>query len=127
MFDTKIIKTAAPYPQEIHEHRAPTDDSIRILREMEAKARQQVADSFVFTDNSVNGSVTVFHNELTPDRTVYVRLTLNGREHKDKFVVHDAALRLDRRAAEELLFERLSKLITGMLFQQGASKGWRAR
>jgi len=94
---------------------------------MEEKARQQVADSFVFTDNHVNGSVTVMHNELTPDRTVYVRLTLNGREHKDKFVVQDASLMLDRHAAEEMLLERLSKLITGMLYQQGASRGWRAR
>jgi len=127
VFDTTIHKTAAPYPQEVHEHRAPTDDSIRILREMEVKARQQVADSFVFTDNRFNGSVTVMHNELTPDRTVYVRFTLNGREYKDHFVVQDVSLMLDRHAAEELLLERLSKLITGMLFSQGASKGWRDR
>jgi hypothetical protein len=31
--------------REVHEHRAPTDESVRLLREMEAKAREQIIEA----------------------------------------------------------------------------------
>ncbi len=37
-----VHKHAAPYPQTIHEHRAPTEESVRLLSAMEKAAEEKV-------------------------------------------------------------------------------------
>ncbi|MEE8368605.1 MAG: hypothetical protein V3S30_09840, partial [Thermoanaerobaculia bacterium] len=52
--------TVAPsYPQTIHEHKAPTDDSVKLLREMEEAARKSVLEVYRFEDNDLSGIVVL--------------------------------------------------------------------
>ncbi len=69
---------------EVHEHRAPTDDSIRILREMEAKARENVIASFPFANNLFEGRVFVGQDFAEMNVHLFVRFTLNGNLHEVK-------------------------------------------
>lgn len=109
MLDRNItICEQNPTTSIIHEHRAPTDESVKLLREMEKEARERVISSFVFSDNQVKGSVVVMLNVMTSDKTVYIRYSLNGTEHKEEFTIQDIEILIDRTEALKLLIERLS-------------------
>ena len=55
MFDRTYIHApqAPASPQEVHEHRAPTDESIQLLREMEDKLQQNVLQVVVSNKNNI--------------------------------------------------------------------------
>ena len=81
MFDTTIVKTADPYPQHISvtEKRAPTDESVRLLREMQQKSEDSIVESMRLDDNEFKGVVhsSVLAWEYTKQ---YVAVfSLNGR------------------------------------------------
>lgn len=55
---TKIMLVPGPtqyVTREVHKHRAPTDESVRLLREMEEKARAQVIASVPLESNRIRG------------------------------------------------------------------------
>lgn len=62
-----------------HEHRAPTDESVRLLREMEKKAREQVALAMV-TDNTLSACAVHFGARGLSMDTV-IAFKLNGEEY----------------------------------------------
>ena len=71
MFDRVTIqqgKEAVPYAKTVtvHEHRAPTDDSIRLY--------QEIAYIFTLNGREITGKITIKHHEaLTLDRQGIVR------------------------------------------------------
>lgn len=71
MFDTHIHRTtAAPaYPQTVHEHRAPTDESVRLLDEMEFKARERIIHAIRCDSNPFKFRCVVY-NDLAAFRIV---------------------------------------------------------
>lgn len=87
---------------EKHEHRAPTDESVRLLREMETAAREQVVTVHTF-DNVLGGSVALVHDPMTYCCVVHVRFTLNGHLYKvdHRFSQHEVE-RLDLGGKREL-------------------------
>ena len=46
MFNSYRSSYVSTSPEHVHEHRAPTDDSIRIFSELEAKAKARVLDAY---------------------------------------------------------------------------------
>jgi hypothetical protein len=65
MFDKTFIlprpRAEAHYvAREVHEHRAPTDESVRLLREMEAAADARRVASFKLEGNSITGAIEVY-------------------------------------------------------------------
>ncbi len=56
MFDTYALGAVGPTRvsvnsrSEVHEHRAPTDDSVRLLREMEQRVRDEVVKTTIVRD-----------------------------------------------------------------------------
>ena len=77
-------ETAPAYPQTVNvtEKRAPTDESVKILRDMEERARQHVLQTFHVENSVVDGIVVVF--QLSPSdfsRYAYIRFSINGKEH----------------------------------------------
>lgn len=107
---------APAYPQEVHEHRAPTDESIKLLREMEEKARRQIVESMTI-DNVFHVTAVKFqHESFDSTAVVYVHYKLNGREYHHKIQGPDARLmHLDKEAAFKTIFERLSQDIAAQL------------
>jgi len=100
MFDTYINRTSPAYPQTVtkHEHRAPTDESVKLLREMEEKAKEQVLESYRFdADNDLaNGYVVVSRSPQHLKLIITVIFNLNGKEYtinedirEDKFKYED--------------------------------------
>jgi hypothetical protein len=79
-----------PYPVErveyvtrdvrITEQRAPTDESVRLLKELEEAARAKIYETFVLADNGFECRVAVDLDALTGDRIAVALFTLNGKK-----------------------------------------------
>ena len=80
---TRTEKTThVPYEKSVtvHEHRAPTDESVNILNEMEEKARQNIVRKIFVHDNIVNGVVLEFFHQETSSRIMTFKFKVNGQD-----------------------------------------------
>ncbi len=66
----------------VHEKRAPTDESVRLLKEMEDAARSKIEQSIRLTDNAFSGLVSVWTDQMNRQLVVVVSYSLNGHRHK---------------------------------------------
>lgn len=109
----------------VHEHRAPTDDSVKLLREMEKKARDQVIEAIHVGDTTFECVVHQQHDfasDLTTWRAVF---SLNGKNLTADFEFRpwqtkpaDAAVGLrdaiSKKIATEILSPSLSRFAERM-------------
>lgn len=79
MFDRYIIRPdAGPKNVTVHEHRAPTADSVRLAREFEAAAEKKVLDA-VRVENTLVECVVHSYEDFLNDRERYKAvLKING-------------------------------------------------
>jgi hypothetical protein len=66
----------------VNEHRAPTDESIRLLNEMQEKAQENIVDKFIVANNELNGNVLIFEDPITAGYKIFVRFRINGELYK---------------------------------------------
>ncbi|MCK5236916.1 MAG: hypothetical protein KAR06_08020 [Deltaproteobacteria bacterium] len=97
MFDKTIVQTG---PQKVyketHEHRAPTDESVRLLKEMEAKALKSILGQFRVETNTLKGLVTAFAPQLeTMDTVVIYQFNINGEKYEVREKVDKWAMNKD--------------------------------
>lgn len=64
----------------VHEHRAPTDESVRLLKEMEEAARQKVLSSIRLDRNEFKCVIQFMLDNMSMDRVAHVMLDLNGKK-----------------------------------------------
>ena len=103
-----------PYEKTVNINRAPTDESVRLLKEFEEKAVENIIDKIHVNDNSINGVVLVKQIQLNPfNHKFYWKFTLNGKEYRG-----DVELQLsswEMRNLVNLLAQEISKVITAEL------------
>lgn len=63
----------------VHEHRAPTDESVRLLREMEQAARDKVVRAIRLENSPIDCVVHAQDNAMTGDREFCVFVRVNGK------------------------------------------------
>jgi hypothetical protein len=103
---------AAAYPQTIHEHRAPTDESVKILREMEEAARQSVLSTHRFNDNELKGiAVQFLMNPADFDSKLYIRFSLNGKEFQFTEILDRCNFAINREKAVSALMKAVREAI----------------
>ena len=114
MFDTRT--TINHYaPDKIIEQRAPTDDSVRLLREMEEAARKQVMAVCNNEDNSFHCTQVVLHRDgMTEGHVVYSMFTLNGTEYEIKTSLPYGTT-LDKKYLMETMLTSISEAIAEKL------------
>ena len=111
MFDrTTIVKpgntTYVPYVKE--EKRAPTDESVKLLKEMQDEALQSVVDRLHVEDNIINGHAAIFDDYLRGQRLLLIKFKMNGKDYDFKVDVdelkvqtkHDMLVQLYHKASE---------------------------
>ncbi len=64
-----------------HEHRAPTDESVRLLREMEEKARDSVFATIKCESTHFNVSAMVWEDHMNMGLVVRSKFTLGDQTH----------------------------------------------
>ena len=117
MFNRYVFPTKTErITEHVHEHRAPTDDSVSLLKELEREAASKVVSVNRLQDNVLKAEWTVIDNPMNFDLTVVCRMMLNGKEmtfttdlekpwrneHAEK-VVHTLLDRLAKHLVTELL------------------------
>jgi hypothetical protein len=93
MFDTYNNKRTeyVPYAKSVKvtEHKAPTDESMRLLKEMEEEAISSVVASVKVDDNKVNFNCTLFSTPINLGYHIVCQVSINGEMHKiDRKVSH---------------------------------------
>lgn len=94
----------------IKEERAPTDDSIRLLQEMEDKVTKSIIDKIVIEDNVINGVVCMMDDYSANAKVIHIKFKLNSKDYHIKEVVHRNEL-LDKSKAIYKLLQKASNAI----------------
>lgn len=66
--------------RQVHEHRAPTDDSVKLLREMEDKAREQIVKAVHVGDHAFDCVVHHMRHHEDMSTELAAILSVNGRK-----------------------------------------------
>ncbi len=82
MFGSKInfhthTSTSHSY---VTEKRAPTDESVRLLKEMEAEAKQKIIDSITISNTEFECNVQSVIEPLNDETVYYVSYRMNGKK-----------------------------------------------
>ncbi len=72
-----------PYDKTVNEHRAPTDDSIRLLNEMTDKAKRNVLHAIHLKSNIIDCAVVYYRNDNFYGKIDFcLKFDLNGTTHE---------------------------------------------
>lgn len=116
MLDKNDNRIIHQYPNKvvIEEKRAPTDESVSLLREMEKAATEQIVKSFVFgSENAVSGSVVYIDtNPRSADLSVRTIFNLNGKDYSAETKVSRLDLKFSARDAYAKLIDAISAEIS---------------
>lgn len=107
MFNTTHIHTS---PRSIHisqhsevtEHRAPTDESVRLLREMEDAARKKVIDAIPLGNTDLDMKLLVEEDHSAMDVKFTLLMKINGQRRQCPLALPEASrwMSKDERIAE---------------------------
>lgn len=90
MFDRYIVHRG---PEHVtvsnHEHRAPTDESVRLLREMESAARSSVVEAMRIKSNDVEATVHRHENPMDWKTLFVVFYAINGKRREVRVAVEE--------------------------------------
>lgn len=115
MFDTHIHRTAPNYPQSVHvkttEQRAPTDESLRLLKEMQDKARDSLLLAMRTTPNGFKCVTAVYPNYMKNTLSLRLMFALNGTEFDRVIELPDSLQSLNRTAWMLLIRDEIAKAI----------------
>jgi len=119
MFNKTIVVTrrrqTVYHNQTVHEHRAPTDESVKVLKEYHEKALQWASDAVFEKLDPINASVAQF--EMSPvDLKYYLCLNINGRK---------VLIKIDKpyeraQALSEAVCKHIAAELTAQLFEMKA-------
>lgn len=124
MFDQIHIRPGSSHStheSQIHEHRAPTDESVRLLSEMERAAEKKLISVTRLESNTLHATWHLFEDMFNRQLRAECRLDLNGEIHNLTIVI-DCGLRYNpdgiaRKICDEVK-EEISKIITYELFEK---------
>ena len=108
----------------VHEHRAPTDDSIRLVNEMQSKVKDDIIMRMNIDENEVKAVAVLFRPNIASNSVeCCIRVILNGKEHfstinLDRVEVQQRGHTGGNRKIIEHIFEEFSKAIAQELLKE---------
>jgi hypothetical protein len=110
-----------PYEKAVHEHKAPTDDSVRLYGEMQRRCREELVRTLKTEGNTLKASMAVFYDVLTLGWVVQAEVTINGnrlafswqteRDAGDREIVMGLYQEVANRIAKQMIQDLLPHLI----------------
>lgn len=112
MFNTYLSPQKTEYiTKEVHEYRAPTDESVKLLREMEQKAKNEVVKSIQLESNYLNANVYLSLDPMSFNNMFRVVFDINGHSY-----VSDIAI--PTHAPTEVIVQKLHRGISDVIAQK---------
>lgn len=89
MFDTYGVQDTqyVPYAKTVNEHKAPTDDSIKLYGEFIEKARTELVERGRCCSNEVNVTYNIYRDNFHDTMCCYYNLVINGKLVSSKFEI----------------------------------------
>jgi hypothetical protein len=105
------------------EHRAPTDDSVRLLTEMEEKVLKRILSRHTLQDNTFNAEWYIIQHNHIDDMELVCRFKLNGEEKKITLNLCRFDIRMQDpmvtvKKVCEAVQQEIAKILTVELFQK---------
>ncbi len=98
----------------VTENRAPTDESVRLLKEFENEALNSVVDHMRLQDN-VFGDITILKGGMYP--SVILAFKLNGKQYKFTFdEMEIEMMKMHPHTYAQQFFDKVSNVIAEELF-----------
>lgn len=129
--NNRIHREYVPYEKDVKitEIKAPTDDAIRLLNEMQEKARKNIINSVSINENTIKAVTIAYYYDHPWSFNIIIdfKFTLNGIEYKFSETIDHNAYRngklrtMSRQLAREiyeLLIKRFSEAIAKELISQ---------
>lgn len=105
--------------KEVHEHRAPTDASVRLLREMEAKAKDEIVAAVHINDTTFDCVVHI-HKVMMDDSTKFLAIfSLNGKRLTVEYTRHFTE---EPKKAIQSLRDEVARTIANEILQPAFAK-----
>jgi len=116
MFNTTIVRPsvnvkACPDKIDVTHKEAPTAESARLLKDLEAEARDRVIDSYIFEDNVLNGSVVLSDNHTNRKIDARIGFELNGKKYRTEASIDELEVRNSKEKARQMLVQAVSEAI----------------
>ena len=112
-----IHQRSGPSHITVTEKRAPTDESVKLLKDMEKAARDSVIDSIRVTTSTMDGVVVyAMRSPESFENVLYIRFNLNGKPYKVEQVIKEHSFVFDKAAAARALCEAIREAIFQELF-----------
>jgi hypothetical protein len=110
----------APYEKTVHVHNAPTDESIKIYKELKEKAEKSIIDSFVVSNTILSCHFVVYREmEFINAFSAHFKIVLNGENIVDTLKFQKSYNRDD---TVKEVFDKISKIIAKKLFESITSE-----
>jgi hypothetical protein len=90
------------------EYRAPTDESVRLLKEMEEKVHEKIINSISVRDCQVECQVIIEKDYMNRSNHYIVVYSMNGKKSKVKMMIDEQSLMVD---PTTIVAERLSEML----------------
>lgn len=110
----------------VTEKRAPTDESVRLLKEMEQAARDKVLESIKLENNLVSAIVHKMYEPLSYRQLYAVLVKINGKDHRIDLEFDE----LDVDTYEKLahaIYEGIAKQMTAHLMSGILGEIWQPK
>lgn len=126
MFDNYYTSTSHNYTTKTtHEHRAPTDASVKLLNEMTEKARSNLISTLSTSNTVLQTTWAHFKDNKIDEEKYYCKITINGKTFTEEFNVnmfnisnkHDLIVHLYK-----LVCDRLASVIMTPLLEEMKGK-----
>lgn len=113
MFDTYVNRHTTEYVDRnitVTEHRAPTDESVKLLNEMSDKALKNIVKTFSTTNNTLQATAAVYEDYRNEQRKFLCKFVLNGKENLLEVDIPTWEYSTPQQMIEELYTQICSKL-----------------
>jgi hypothetical protein len=113
MFDRVTVNQSPAYPQYVNvtEKRAPTDDSVRLLKEFRQAAEKDLVSSLKLENNLISATLHVYKDPLQWKEQYVVLTKINGKNFRIE-VERDP---YQKETWEEVVFNRVAEYIAAEL------------
>ena len=114
------VNVSTPEVVHHHEHRAPTDDSIKLLIELQEKAEKRILEQIHIEDNKFNILGVFFGNQnVMGNSTLQIRYFLNGKPFTISHEIsHYEWKSMDRYRKVKILYEKVAFHVAELLFKE---------
>lgn len=102
----------------VSEKRAPTDESVRLLKELEKEAKDKVLSAEKLDNNLIHAKVWTMQNILSYKDEFKILMNINGKQF-----THDMSIEIDttKHVKLEKIYEVISKRIAAELMNSVAA------